>query len=202
MAEILRFETNVPVEVALRFSDGKHVEGRYGDQVMYSLEDERIVYVPPIVEHKIQGLRIGKGEPFEICKAEVKRGNRRSIEWRVSRVDAPTQQVPQQPVSRPAAAVSVPDYQNTANNANSSTNGKVNGHANEVTKPNGLSVVDISSGGCVRDMDQALRAAVEIAQRAEAHATALNYSLQFNSADVRAIGLTLFIQMVREGGIR
>jgi hypothetical protein len=37
VAEILRFDTNVPVEVALRFSDGKHVEGRYGDQVMYSL---------------------------------------------------------------------------------------------------------------------------------------------------------------------
>ena len=52
MAEILRFDTNVPVEVALRFSDGKHVEGRYGDQVMYSLEDDRIMYVPPIVEHR------------------------------------------------------------------------------------------------------------------------------------------------------
>lgn len=58
MAEILRFETNVPVEVALRFSDGKHVEGRYGDQVMYSLADERIIYVPPIVERKIQELQI------------------------------------------------------------------------------------------------------------------------------------------------
>ena len=73
MAEILRFDTNVPVEVALRFSDGKHVEGRYGDQVMYSLENERIIYVPPIVERKIQELRIEKGEHFEICKAEVKK---------------------------------------------------------------------------------------------------------------------------------
>jgi hypothetical protein len=68
VAEILRFDTNVPVEVALRFSDGKHVEGRYGDQVMYSLEGDQIIYVPPVVEQRIQDLQIGKGELFEICK--------------------------------------------------------------------------------------------------------------------------------------
>src|SRR5689334_8281925 len=127
MAEILRFDTNVPVEVALRFNDGKHVEGRYGDQVMYSLDDERIIYVPPIVEQKIKDLQIEKGEPFEICKAEVKRGNRRSIEWRVSRVDRPDEQREQQPVVRPAAAVSVRGYQNAATNGHGSTNGKGNG---------------------------------------------------------------------------
>lgn len=97
---------------------------------------------------------------------------------------------------------SVQDYQNASNNGNGNTNGKVNGHANGVTKPNGLSVVDTRRAGCFSDMDQTLRAAVEIAQGAEAHATALNYSLRFTSEDVRAIGLSLFIQMGREGGTR
>jgi len=198
----LRFDTNVPVEVALRFGDGKHVEGRYGDQVMYSLEDERIIYVPPIVERRIQELQIGKGERFEICKAEVKKGNRRSIEWQVSRVDPTPQHVPQQPVVRPAAAVSAPDYQSTSNNGNGSTNGKPNGHANGVAKPNGVPTMEVTSANSFSDMDQTLRAAVEIAQRAEAHATALNYSLRFTSEDVRCIGLSLFIQRTREGGTR
>jgi len=45
-------------------------------------------------------------------------------------------------------------------------------------------------------------AAVEIAQHAEAHATARSYSLRFTSEDVRAIGLSLFIARTREGGIR
>ena len=186
MSEILRFDTNVPIEVALRFNDGKHVEGRYGDQVMYSLENERIIYVPPIVERRIQELQIEKGERFQICKAEVKKGNRRSIEWRVCRIDPPAEQTPQQPVVRPAAAVSVPDYQNATNNGNGNTNGKVDGHANGGVIASGTAALEISRTACFSDMDQTLMAAVEIAQHAEAHASARNYSLRFTSEDVRA----------------
>ena len=39
---ILRFNINTPVEVALRWDDGRRVEGRYGEQVMYRLEDDRV----------------------------------------------------------------------------------------------------------------------------------------------------------------
>src|SRR5260370_3417872 len=101
---------------------------------------------------------MGRGELLKICRAKEKKGSRRSIEWRVSRVDPPAEQIPQQPVSRPAATASVPDYQNAANNGNGNTNGRVNGHANGVAKPNGVSVVDIRRGGCFSDMDQTLRA--------------------------------------------
>jgi hypothetical protein len=204
VAEILRFDTNVPVEVALRFSDGKHVEGRYGDQVMYSLEGDKIIYVPPVVEHRIRELHIDKGDRFQICKTEVKKGNRRSIEWRVARVDAAIEQAPQQPVVRPTAAVSVPDYQNALNNGNGSTHGSANAdaNANGTVKLNGISALEISRNGCFSDMDQTLMAAVEIAQHAEAHAATHNYSLRFTSEDVRAIGLSLFIARTREGGTR
>lgn len=201
MSEILRFDTNVPVEVALRFGDGKHVEGRYGDQVMYSLEDERIIYVPPIVERKIQELQIAKGERFEICKAEVKKGNRRAIEWRVSRIVPQVEEIPQQPVVRPAAAVSIPDYQNASNNGNGNT-GNGHGQVNSIAKANGTSASEIATGSCFAEMDQTFTAAVEIAQRAESHAAGRNYSLRFSSEDVRAIALSLFIARTREGGVR
>src|SRR5687767_14468447 len=105
MAEIVRFNTNIPVRVALLREDGRHVEGRYGEQVMYSLAGDRTMYVPPFVETRIQELALGPGEPFEICKGEVRSGDRRWIEWRIKRVE-----VPQQPATlqgAPAAAESV-----------------------------------------------------------------------------------------------
>ena len=63
MNEVVKFPIDTPVEVTLRFEAGKHVEGRYGDQVMYSLSDDRVMYVPPYVEQRFQELAIGAGEP-------------------------------------------------------------------------------------------------------------------------------------------
>ena len=98
MKEIVKFPINTPIEVALRFEGGKHVEGRCGDQVMYSLLDNRIMYVPPYVEQRIQELAIGAGEPLLLCKKEVEEGHRKWIEWSVKRA-------PQQP--HPSANVTV-----------------------------------------------------------------------------------------------
>lgn len=53
MSDILRFNADVPVEVVLRWDEGKQVEGRYGQQVMFTLADGRIVYVPPVVASRI-----------------------------------------------------------------------------------------------------------------------------------------------------
>ena len=97
---ILRFNTNSPVEVALRWDDGKRVEGRYGEQVMYSLEGDRVMYVPPVVAKQIQELGIRAREIFEICKAELREENKRWIEWRVRRIEEPR---------HPAQSPNVPD---------------------------------------------------------------------------------------------
>jgi hypothetical protein len=113
MSEILRFNVGVPVEVALTHDNGVHVNGRYGEQVMYSLADQRVMYVPPFVERRIQELAIGPGEPIEICKTEVKNGSRRWIEWKVRRVDASQQ--PASSSKAPAAA---------ANGVSKSANGR------------------------------------------------------------------------------
>jgi hypothetical protein len=50
MREVVKFPINTPVEVTLQDQVGKRVEGRYGDQVMFSLLDNRVMYVPPYVE--------------------------------------------------------------------------------------------------------------------------------------------------------
>ena len=56
MKETVNFPINTPVEVTLLFGTGKRVEGRYGEQVMYSLLDNRVMYVPPFVEQRFQEL--------------------------------------------------------------------------------------------------------------------------------------------------
>jgi len=53
MSEILRFNVNVPAEVALRYGECTRLQGRYGEQVMYTLVDGRFMYVPPCVADRI-----------------------------------------------------------------------------------------------------------------------------------------------------
>lgn len=85
MREKVVFQANAPVTVALAYADGLPVQGRFGEQIMYTLTDERVMYVPPIVRNQLVDLGIQPGEVFTICKAERKQGNRNAIEWRVER---------------------------------------------------------------------------------------------------------------------
>ena len=83
MNEVVKFPINTPVEVTLQDEAGKRVEGRYGEQVMYSLLGNRVMYVPPYVEQRFQELAIGAGEPLLLCKG--KDSNRNRTEWSVKR---------------------------------------------------------------------------------------------------------------------
>src|SRR3954447_9825690 len=83
---ILRFPISVPLEVALA-SAGTLVQGRYGDRMKFNLTDGQVMYVPPIVASKIEAEGIEPGERFELCKVQVKTGQRRSIEWSVRRLN-------------------------------------------------------------------------------------------------------------------
>ena len=85
MNEIVKFPINTPVEVTLQSEAGERVPGRYGEQVRYSLTDDRIMYVPLYVEQRFQELAIGAGEPLLLCKQQVKNGDRNRTEWSVKR---------------------------------------------------------------------------------------------------------------------
>src|ERR1019366_7273774 len=85
MKEVVKFQINTPVEVALEMEAGERVAGRYGEQVMYSLLVNRDMYVPPYVEKRFRELAIGAGEPSGLCKQQVKVGNRNRTEWSVKR---------------------------------------------------------------------------------------------------------------------
>jgi hypothetical protein len=112
---ILRFNTNSPVEVALRYDDGKRVEGRYGEKVMFTLEGDQVMYVPPVVAKQIRELGIRAREIFEICKAELREENKRWIEWRVRRLEEPRHPASSPNVSDAAATVQSGQAQNHRN---------------------------------------------------------------------------------------
>jgi len=89
MTQILRFEMNVPAEVALKEAGpGKPIEGRYGNRVMYTLADDRVMYVAPIVASRITDLGIQPGEVFQVRKQVKRQGRQRLIEWHVERLQS------------------------------------------------------------------------------------------------------------------
>ena len=196
---ILRFNTNAPVEIALQWNDGKRVDGRFGEQVMYTLDDNRVMYVPPIVAKQIRELGIQARETFEICKAELQQDNKRWIEWHVRKVEEPRHPASSGNVSEAAASGLNGQAQNHRNGSTDHASGRPP-LAFETGSDGTLLPVPVTGAG-ITCMELAMNGAAEIAQRVESRARIRNYSLQFTSEDIRAIGLTMFIQAMRERGV-
>jgi hypothetical protein len=192
MKERVVFEANVPVTATLAYADGLKVQGRFGDQVMYSLADGRVMYVPPMVRDKLVELGVRQNEPFAICRAERREGNRRFVEW-VVQADgsaAPAQSTPAQS-DTPGSPVS----------GDSGARGKANGDGNG--DGNGkLASASPSSGIAEAALRAALTASIDAALAAEQYASAHGLSIRFGSEDLRAMALSLFIQHARDGGVR
>src|ERR1022692_599283 len=163
---ILRFNTNAPVEVALRWDDGKRVEGRYGEQVLYTLEGDRVMYVPPVVAKQIQKLGIRAREVFEICKAELREENKRWIEWRVRRIEEPRHPAPSGNVSEAAASAPSNDAQNHRNGTTHQAPRPLDLHAS----PDGTLLPVPVTGAGITAMELAMSGAAEIAQPVEPRA--------------------------------
>jgi len=192
MKERVVFGANVPVTATLAYADGLKVQGRFGDQVMYSLTDGRVMYVPPMVRDKLVELGVRQNEPFAICRAERREGNRRFVEWIV------------QADGSAAPAQSTPAHSDTPGspvNGDSGARGKANGNGNG--NGNGkLASASPSSGIAEAALRAALTASIDAALAAEQYASAHGLSIRFGSEDLRAMALSLFIQHARDGGVR
>jgi hypothetical protein len=64
----VKFQPNIPEQVTLRHSSGKIVDGRFGEQVYYSLADGRCMYLDLGVAQKLNVLEVQAGESLNICK--------------------------------------------------------------------------------------------------------------------------------------
>jgi hypothetical protein len=66
--EVIEFAPNAPVTVALKYNQGKHIVGQYGDRMMFSTTDGRIFFLDPFVAGQIEAAGINVREAFTITK--------------------------------------------------------------------------------------------------------------------------------------
>lgn len=110
MAEKIKFEYGQPLELALKFNNGKNVAGKFGDQVLFTTVDDTVFYLDPEpaseVEHQLDELGIKPREFFRILKTKHARGGGSS--FRIERLPNPETELVRQlegslAMRRPAA---------------------------------------------------------------------------------------------------
>ena len=165
--------------------------------MMYALEGDRVMFVPPVLAQQVRELGIRAGEIFEICKAELCEESKRRIEWRVKKIEQPRHPASSGNVSEAAASVPNNDAQN---HRNGNTDHRPRPLDLQASADGTLLPVPVTGAG-ITAMDVGHERGGEVAQRVESRALMRNDSLQFTIEDIRAIGLTMFIQAMRERGV-
>jgi len=186
--ETLRLEVDQPVTASLLFDTPLPVQGRWGDQFMYTLETdsgERVLYVDPAVRALIDELGIRRGDTFRIGKMSRRDGNRRGVEWKVRKLD-PEAPAPQ-PREQTEAGHPRTDQQ-VANRPQPSTPAPA--------EPSSVPFAGRADGQVILS---ALVNMVDIVAAVEQYARAKGRELEFTSEDIRALTITSFIQRVRGG---
>jgi hypothetical protein len=80
--EVVKFAPNTPVEVALKFAGaGKIISTRAGERVLYSLADDRVMFLDLGVAQKVQALGVNVQETFFICKPSSAKKNEEWTVW-------------------------------------------------------------------------------------------------------------------------
>ena len=176
----IKFETNIPLILRFPYGDHKEINGQYGLQYMYTVEAEGLrdrLYATPGLHYKLQEAGIGPGAVFTITKIEVD-GNRK--DWRVEA------QGQNGKATLSASAVGQP----------------LNG---EVQVPNGHSDAPVPESGSEQPASESpefeqLRQAMQHCLSASFGAwEKLEVELPYTSEDVRAVGITLFLECSRKG---
>ena len=76
--DVVEFSPNVPVEVALAYGQGKIIDTRMGQRVMFTLVDNRVMFLDLDAAQRINEIQPKPRQPFYVVKnQEGKRGNSR-----------------------------------------------------------------------------------------------------------------------------
>ena len=133
---ILKFEPNAIVEIALKFPEGKLVEGRYGDQTMFTLAKppDTVMYLDNDVAAKLNLLDPQVRETIYACKRWTGQRKDKPV-WDFWRPEAQPRPKAEASVTAPApvsATITQPVSASEGGSSNgSSTNGSNgNGHTN------------------------------------------------------------------------
>lgn len=214
---IIRPMMNVPYELRLRFATPREIEGRYGAQMMFTVQHEgteKLVFFDPKTAQRIQDLGLREGEPFVITKQEVNKGRAKGIQWLIERL-AEANEEARQPGGSPTAAETTTharqahgqvDPQANRNTHSGSPNGApqaTQGGPRLVTLPPSAEGPHTgrqgAETGASRVMGGCLVAAIDALLMASAYGAERGLKLSFNEEDVRATAASLFIQHHKDG---
>ena len=197
----IKFSTNVPQTLVFPWGDFLNVNGQYGEQFLYSVEQEGQrdkLYATPSLHRQLQEAQVGPGCVLTITKIEGE-GNRK--EWVVEpEAEAEAEAVPEaeeaewQPVAgkrkghgQPAAAEGKRNGQRVESAPALPPAAPASGNGNGQPSPEGLSFahLELLLNSCLRTSWEAW--------------CALEEGPAFSGEDVRAVAITLFLECARKG---
>jgi hypothetical protein len=190
----LTFTTNHWAEFALKYAGGKQVESKFdpsGSQTMYSLTDDRVLFLNSRDAAKLDALQLAPGELVNAGRFERMEGRRRWTEFCVERVGAmegagsrgKTLAAPSTVTDPTLRAEAVPTLPIQPVNGETPRGA----HPQAITAPPVAANHDAVLESCLID-------AMTAAMRAEKAGQSLGCTMRFASEDVRAMALTLYIQ--------
>jgi hypothetical protein len=188
MADLLKIDVNVPVQVALtRKGPGRAVESKFGgEQRMYTLATatgDRVLYAPVELAEQIDKLSLSAGEPFVIQKRVATEGQRTVTRWLAERPGA-------QPAPKAAAS--------------RTTRGPIPAPVRQMPTPSVAEEVaaglhPAAQGVLASMMAICLTGAFDAWRMAQDHAAAKGHVFQFDATNVQGTASTMFIQLSRDG---
>lgn len=216
----IKFQTNIAVECALKFNEGKLCDSQFGDpQYMFTTTDDMVFFVAEKVAQKIHGLHLKPQEPVEIIKAEKDYGNgRKGIEWVVNRVGFVAGEQPDGTFAVPAVngaavqattpmATPTPSRQlaQPVANGNGNSNGHSNGNGHHSNGNGNGHAPALPPEEPQHLQPWALFLLSQTKQVIDVYALACKYASETHgntvrTDDVRAIMTTAFINLSKAGG--
>lgn len=199
---ILRFEPNVPLEVALKFDEGRHVQSRIAgapDQVQYSICGGDTIYVPLDVETKIKALGVKKEELISICKTQRDKLTR----WTVTRV-SDAQEPPTRWEHNLQASVDEANAQRTVtpskstSAAHATTAPPAVGGLPHVEQPNhNAPVMSVASKLVASALIAVIDGVLVAMDYGKSKGLKVSLDLDFNAEDLRALAATTLINFAK-----
>ena len=203
---VIRFDANVPVELALKFDSGKQVQSRIPDapdQMMYTICGDDTIYVPLNVAAQITKLGVRKMELISICKRQTNGVTR----WEVKRVgDTVTPQIAEPPTMLENQLVRSIDEakQQKAQRASSSPDtpaAPTSANAQVVQQPSNITALTtVGQTGLSLLLAGCMTAAIDgvVLARDYAHSKGLTLALSEESIQDLATSLLIHVQRMAE----
>ena len=193
MMPTVEFQPNVPVDLALKFSDGKPVNSRGPvARFLFTTLDDRALFLDESIAKRIQALGLQPGETFRMCKAVIGR----NTEWRVERIgeqEDGTFVIPKTGGAVPSPEISAPISSHVQSNTL---------HPNTQAE-----VLQRALGGLPRaDFRTAAMSALlrdDTDMLVDVMASCIEYAKKTNGAirneDIRTLLITVYIQHTKQG---